>query len=35
MPPETRRAILAGIRSKVKITHRTMVLKPEGDDEEL
>jgi hypothetical protein len=36
LPLEMRRAIIAGIRSnKVRIAHRTTVLKPEGDDEEL
>jgi hypothetical protein len=36
LPMETRRAIIAGIRNnKVKITHKTIALKPDGDDEDL
>jgi saccharopine dehydrogenase-like NADP-dependent oxidoreductase len=35
LPVETRRAILAGIRNNsIKITHKTTVLKHEGEDEE-
>jgi saccharopine dehydrogenase (NAD+, L-lysine forming) len=36
LPLETRRAIVAGIRAhNVKITHKTTVLKPNSDDEDL
>jgi Saccharopine dehydrogenase NADP binding domain len=36
LPIETRRAIIAGIRAhRVKITHKTTVLKRDGEDEEL
>jgi len=36
LPLETRRAIIAGIRNnKVKITHKTRILKPNSDDEDL
>jgi saccharopine dehydrogenase-like NADP-dependent oxidoreductase len=36
LPVETRRAIIAGIRAhRVKITHKTTVLKRDGEDEEL
>jgi hypothetical protein len=36
LPLETRRAIIAGIRNnKVKITHKTTILKPNGNDEDL
>jgi saccharopine dehydrogenase-like NADP-dependent oxidoreductase len=34
LPAETRRAILAGLRSSIKITHKTTVLKHDGEDEE-
>jgi saccharopine dehydrogenase-like NADP-dependent oxidoreductase len=34
LPLETRRAIVAGIRAhRVRITHKTIVLKPDGDDD--
>jgi Saccharopine dehydrogenase NADP binding domain len=36
LPLETRRAIIEGIRNKkARITHKTVALKPDGDDEEL
>ena len=36
LPLETRRAIITGIRNnKVKITHKTTILKPNSDDEDL
>jgi hypothetical protein len=36
LPLETRRAIIAGIRNnKVKIAHKTRILKPNSDDEDL
>ncbi len=36
LPLEARRAIIAGIRNnKVKITHKTRILKPNSDDEDL
>ena len=36
LPVETRRAIIAGIRAhKVKITHKTIVLRNAEEDEEL
>ena len=36
LPLETRRAIIAGIRNnKVKITHKTTILKPNSNDEDL
>jgi hypothetical protein len=35
LPAETRRAILAGIRNNgIRITHKTTVLKPRGEDDE-
>jgi hypothetical protein len=34
LPVETRRAILAGIRNKVKITHKTTVLRQSGEEDE-
>jgi saccharopine dehydrogenase (NAD+, L-lysine-forming) len=34
LPVETRRAILAGIRSKIKITHKTAVLRHRGEEDE-
>ncbi len=35
LPLETRRAIIAGIRNnKVKITHKTTMLKPNSDEED-
>jgi saccharopine dehydrogenase-like NADP-dependent oxidoreductase len=34
LPTKTRRAILAGVRSSIRITHKTTVLKNSGEDEE-
>jgi len=34
LPVETRRAILAGIRSKIKITHKTTLLRHRVDEDE-
>ena len=35
LPAETRRAILAGVRNhKIRVTHKTTVLRHDGEDEE-
>jgi len=34
LPAEGRRAILAGIRNKIKITHKTTLLRHRGDEDE-